>query len=184
MTYSIHKSIDISFAHHIRGHKGHCINMHGHTWKFEVGLMSEELDAQGFVLDFSTLKTKLLEPIHSLLDHALAIGEDTYNDIADDLEPMGVKLLASRQELHGEINTSEREVVRFEQAENRYPGGLKVAVFPFSPTSERFSKWLYDAARATLEDDRVKIRYARIFETLHPVESVAEYWPVKSSGES
>ena len=57
--YKIVKSIDIDFAHHIRGHQGACINIHGHTWKFEVGVQAAVLDEQGFVVDFSKLKKSL-----------------------------------------------------------------------------------------------------------------------------
>ncbi|MFM2415961.1 MAG: 6-pyruvoyl tetrahydropterin synthase, partial [Pseudomonadota bacterium] len=48
--YKIHKSIDVDFAHHVRGHLGPCINLHGHTWKLEVVVSAQELDAQGFVV--------------------------------------------------------------------------------------------------------------------------------------
>ena len=48
--YKIIKSIDIDFAHHIRGHQGACINIHGHTWKFEVGVQAKELNEDGFVV--------------------------------------------------------------------------------------------------------------------------------------
>ena len=54
---------------------------------------------------------------------------------------------------------------------------MKVAVFPFNPTSEKIARWLYEAADAELSDDRVQISFARVYETLHPVEAVAEYWP-------
>ena len=52
---------------------------------------------------------------------------------------------------------------------------MKVTVFPFSPTSERIAQWLYNAAVDKIEDERVKVTFARIYETLHPVEAVAEY---------
>ncbi|MET0413201.1 MAG: 6-carboxytetrahydropterin synthase, partial [Polyangiaceae bacterium] len=42
--YRITTGIHIHFAHHIRGHAGPCISIHGHTWKFEVTLVAEELD--------------------------------------------------------------------------------------------------------------------------------------------
>jgi hypothetical protein len=48
-------------------------------------------------------------------------------------------------------------------------------VFPFSPTSERFASWLCELAAARLDDERVRVRLGRIYETLHPVEAVAEY---------
>ena len=169
--YRIHKGIDIDFAHHVRGHQGDCINIHGHTWKFEVCLQATELDANGFVVDFGKLKSEVLKPCHALLDHSLAVGQETFNDIGNNLEPVGVALLSSR-ETPVKVDCSPLEL---NGAELRRPGGLKVAVFPFNPTSERIAEWLYGLAVETLEDDRVQIAYARVYETLHPVESVAEF---------
>lgn len=169
--YRIHRSIDIDFAHHIRGHQGACINIHGHTWKFEVCLEASKLDEQGFVVDFGKLKADVLRPCHALLDHSLAIGQNTFNDIGNHLEPVGVALLSSRDK--PSLDTP--QTMELGGAELRRPGGMKVAVFPFNPTSERIAKWLYDLAVDTLEDSRVRVAFARIYETLHPVESVAEF---------
>lgn len=170
--YKIVKSIDIDFAHHIRGHQGACINIHGHTWKFEVGVQAALLDEQGFVVDFSKLKKRVLKPCHALLDHGFAIGETSIGELGDLLRPVGEKLVQSR-----ETPLPVPEVVAFHGAKTVYPGGMKVAVFPFNPTSEKLAHWLYDAATAELADDRVSIAFARIYETLHPVEAVAEYSP-------
>jgi len=178
MAYRIHRSVDISFAHHVRGHAGHCINLHGHTWKFEVGLEADELDAEGFVVDFGVLKRKVLEPCHRLLDHSLAVGAATFEEIGGALEPVGAGLVKSRAAVHGpEAPGPSLAPMQLAEAELRYPGGIKVAVFPFSPTSERLAKWLFHLAEAELADARVKVAFARIYETLHPVESVAEYTP-------
>ena len=175
--YRIRKSIDIDFAHHIRGHSGPCIHIHGHTWRFEVDLQAEELDEDGFVIDFKRLKQELLRPCHKLLDHSLAIGAETFAETETALEPLGQALLSSRMPRHGTTETSDSTVTELGGAINRYPGGMKVAVFPFSPTSERIARWLYDVARATLEDERVTVAAARVFETQLPVPAVAEYSP-------
>ncbi len=176
--YRIHRSIDISFSHHVRGHSGPCVNLHGHTWKFEVGLKARELDREGFVVDFALLKERVLVPCFRLLDHSLAVGRETYDEIAEPLAPVGRRLLASRAVIHGSETTfapmGEFEVLG---ARNRFPGGLKLTVFPFNPTSERLARWLHDLAESQLADDRVSVAFARIYETLHPVESVAEYLP-------
>ncbi len=172
--YRVRKSIDIDFAHHVRGHLGPCINLHGHTWKFEVEVEAARLDAEGFVLDFGVLKRSVLLPCHALLDHALAIGADTFREIEAELAETGRKLLASR----GPVRCEEPEGRDLELggARSVFPGGMKIAVFPFSPTSERFACWLYELAAARLDDERIKVRVGRIYETLHPVESVAEHW--------
>lgn len=172
--YVIRKSIDVDFAHHVRGHAGPCINLHGHTWKFEVEVAAHELDEQGFVIDFGVLKRKVLAPCHALLDHALAIGTMTYGEIEAELRETGRKLLLSR----GPARCEEAPPEEFELhgARSAYPGGMKLAVFPFSPTSERIARWLFELARERLDDGRVQVRVGRVYETLHPVEAVAEYW--------
>jgi 6-pyruvoyl tetrahydropterin synthase/QueD family protein len=171
--YRVRKSIDIDFAHHVRGHLGPCINLHGHTWKFEVEVEAQSLDPQGFVIDFGVLKRSVLTPCHALLDHALAIGEDTFAEIEHELAETGRKLLSSRAIARCEEEP--RAELLLQGARSAYPGGMKLAVFPFSPTSERFANWLFELAAARLDDDRVRVRLGRIYETLHPVEAVAEY---------
>jgi 6-pyruvoyl tetrahydropterin synthase/QueD family protein len=173
--YFIRKSIDIDFAHHVAGHAGPCANLHGHTWKFEVGLSAQELDKEGFVVDFKHLKEQVLKPCHALLDHCVAMGSTTYEKVAGDLAKVGVELIETRRSIHGTIDTYPNEEISLKGGVNRFPGGMKVAVFSFNPTSERMAKWLYDLAKDQLEDGRIKVVFARIYETLHPVESVAEY---------
>ena len=178
--YQIHRSIDISFAHHIRGHSGACINIHGHTWKFEVALQATTLDKEGFVVDFGVLKKLVLEPCHQLLDHSLAVGQATYEEIDKSLETLGEKLLSSRLTVLGTnpgVTYSPYREESLNSAFNKYPGDMKICVFPFAPTSERLARWLYELAEQKIGSDRVTVSFARIYETLHPVESVAEYRP-------
>lgn len=179
--HRIWRSIDVSFAHHVRGHSGACVNVHGHTWKLEVCAEAEVLDKEGFVVDFKRIVTDVLQPSHALLDHALAVGEDTWREVAVELESLGSRLVQSRSLIHGpDARGPDAVVMRLAGAENRYPGGMKVAVFPFSPTSERLAAWLYELANEKIAADsggRVRIAWTRVYETLHPVESVAEYRP-------
>jgi hypothetical protein len=62
-------------------------------------------------------------------------------------------------------------------ARNEFPGGIKVTIFPFSPTSERLAEWLFRLAKDSMEDGRVRVLGAKIYESLHPTESIAEYVP-------
>jgi 6-pyruvoyl tetrahydropterin synthase/QueD family protein len=171
--YLIRKSIDVDFAHHVRGHLGPCINLHGHTWKLEVEVTAEQLDPQGFVIDFGVLKRRVLAPCHALLDHALAIGTETFAEIEPELIQTGRKLLESRGPAQCEESAPAELVLQ--GARSAYPGGMKLAIFPFSPTSERIARWLFELAATCLDDERVSVRLGRVYETLHPVEAVAEY---------
>jgi 6-pyruvoyl tetrahydropterin synthase/QueD family protein len=177
--YKITTGIHIHFAHHIRGHAGPCVSIHGHTWKFDVTLVASELDAQGFVIDFDDLHERVLTPCHRLLDHALALGEQTFVENRATLAQLGTAFVETRRETLGHLGTLQTALDdSLGGARNERPGGIKVAVFPFSPTSERLARWLYEVADGMLNDGRVRVAAARIYETLLPTEAVAEYTPI------
>jgi len=179
--FQVTDGIHIHFGHHVRGHMGPCISLHGHTWMFQVTLGARELDAQGFVIDFDILHERVLSACHRLLDHSLALGEDSWRENSEALSLLGSKLYASRQTVHG--STGQRQPGfppgggELAGARNEWPGNIKVAVFPFTPTSERLAQWLGRLAQETLADERVKVVRARVIESLHPTESVADYIP-------
>jgi 6-pyruvoyl-tetrahydropterin synthase len=176
--YRITNGVFISFAHHVRGHSGPCISLHGHTWKFELTLGADELDGEGFVMDFGEVRKKVLAPCHSLLDHSLAMGEYTWSKNSRQLESIGLDLVGSRMETLGHAGEQQNaHPGLLNGARNEFPGGIKVTVFPFSPTSERLARWLFELAGSGMEDCRVKVLGARIYESLHPTESIAEYAP-------
>jgi len=173
--YIVYKSIDIDFAHHVSGHDGACINIHGHTWKFEVCAHAETLDDMGFVLDFKKLKTKVLQPVHELLDHSLVLSKETLcEELRDALRIVGKKLLATRKK---EQYYDNMKVLRSALLAPGTYNGMRVVQFPFAPTSERIAYWFYLIAKDALEDERVKIKWTKIYETLYPVHAVAMYQP-------
>jgi 6-pyruvoyl-tetrahydropterin synthase len=174
--YEITSGIHIHFAHHVRGHGGPCISLHGHTWLFQVTLAAAQLDGQGFVEDFDGVQKQVLGPCHALLDHGLAIGEKTFGESRDHLQQLGKVLVASRQETLGDLGVQQPSFEGdLEGARNHFPGGIKVCVFPFSPTSERLAEWLFKVAVRRLANERVQISRARVYESLQPVESFADF---------
>jgi 6-pyruvoyl-tetrahydropterin synthase len=176
--YSITGGIFIHFGHHVRGHDGPCISLHGHTWKFEVCAASERLDPQGFVIDFDLLQARVLDPCHALLDHSLAIGAPTWEETHGELAAVGQKLVSSRLQTLGDLGKLQPALDgELCGARNERPGGIKVSVFPFTPTSERLAEWLYRVAEKTVADERVRIASARIYESMHPTELYAEFRP-------
>jgi len=52
--YVIEKIIKFESAHRLPGHPK-CGNLHGHSYKVEVVVESEQLNEQGFVIDFGVL---------------------------------------------------------------------------------------------------------------------------------
>jgi len=75
MTTIIKKFTDYPFGHRQHNHEGHCANIHGHNWDFEIILGAEELDDNGFVFDFGKM-----DPLKAWLkrtfDHTLLLNED------------------------------------------------------------------------------------------------------------
>lgn len=174
--YRASSSIHIHFAHHVRGHAGPCISLHGHTWKFEVVLGARELDAHGFVVDFDLVHEDVLMPVFSLLDHSLALGATTWAETKAMFEPLGKRLVDSREVISGDRGTCPAGLSgELAGARNEYPGGIKIAVFPFTPTSESLAAWLAEVAAKRFDDARVKVLIGRVYETLHPSETIAEF---------
>ncbi len=50
-----------SAAHFLREYKGKCESLHGHNWKIEAVVASQDLDKLGLVIDFGELKKQLNE---------------------------------------------------------------------------------------------------------------------------
>ena len=57
--YSLKVEGSFSSAHNLRGYKGKCEDLHGHNWRIEVVVKSEELNNIGIVVDFKEIKKKL-----------------------------------------------------------------------------------------------------------------------------
>lgn len=177
--YRVTDGIYIHFAHHVRGHLGPCISLHGHTWLFQVTLEAKSLDHQGFVIDFDVLHERLLTPCHRLLDHSLALGRESFEESREALANLGSILFASREKVQGTLGERQAGFAERESglagAKNHWPANIKIAVFPFTPTSERLAEWFAAAAAETVGDERVRVVSARVVESLHPTESSAEF---------
>lgn len=82
-------------AHQLEGHDGDCANIHGHSYRLQVGLLGEPSaepgPKEGFVLDFKDLKSAVKRTFLDAWDHSfLAKGDET---ILPALESSGTKLV-------------------------------------------------------------------------------------------
>jgi 6-pyruvoyltetrahydropterin/6-carboxytetrahydropterin synthase len=66
---------DIPFAHRQPNHKGHCAMIHGHNWSFKFTFATDELDSNGFVVDFGELQW-LRMYLNTMFDHKLLLNEN------------------------------------------------------------------------------------------------------------
>jgi len=64
--YYISKRMEVAGCHQLHlSYASKCGNLHGHNWIITLHCKAKELNADGMVVDFSTIKTQ----IHDYLDH-------------------------------------------------------------------------------------------------------------------
>ncbi len=107
-----HASFDS--AHFLAGYQGKCSNLHGHRWKLEVTVSSEELEEEGqirgMVVDFGELKNDVKD-LADEFDHCLIIET-------------------------GSLKEKTMEVLAEED--------FRIIQVDFRPTAENFAKYFYD----------------------------------------
>lgn len=70
-------------AHFLSGYKGKCGNIHGHRWKVEIEILSDELSCEkqtrGMIVDFDSLKVDLKKEV-DYFDHSLIVEKNTLKE--------------------------------------------------------------------------------------------------------
>ncbi|MEW5743872.1 MAG: 6-carboxytetrahydropterin synthase QueD [Nitrospirota bacterium] len=66
--YELMIESSFSSAHQLRGYKGKCENLHGHTWRVQVYVTAERLNDIDIAIDFHELK-KITNELVMPLDH-------------------------------------------------------------------------------------------------------------------
>ena len=96
--YRVRVISDFSSAHNLRNYEGNCERLHGHNWKVEVYLQSEQLDETGMLVDFKVLK-KELKKILDELDH-IYLNEHKYFQKVNPTSENIAKYLYDRMKEH------------------------------------------------------------------------------------
>lgn len=69
MPVTVVKEFTFDAAHYLPGYEGACQNLHGHTYRLQVGFKGEVDEKTGMVIDFSQIK-KQIGKLVNRLDHA------------------------------------------------------------------------------------------------------------------
>ncbi len=77
--FEVKAIVTFSAAHYLKKYKGKCESLHGHNWRVEAVVSSEELDYRGMVIDFKDLK-RILGKITLRLDHKLLNDVPYFSD--------------------------------------------------------------------------------------------------------
>lgn len=67
--YELMVETTFSAAHQLRGYKGKCENLHGHTWRVQIHVSADVLNDIDLAIDFHDLKRMANETI-APFDHA------------------------------------------------------------------------------------------------------------------
>jgi len=67
--YTLMVETRFASAHQLRGYKGKCENLHGHSWKVQVFVTTDSLNHISLAMDFTDLK-RIAAEIVDPLDHA------------------------------------------------------------------------------------------------------------------
>ena len=66
---------DVPLSHRQPRHPGRCSRIHGHSWTITITFAADELDDNGFIVDFGELHY-LADWIDENLDHATVVASD------------------------------------------------------------------------------------------------------------
>ena len=116
--YEIVVEQQIESAHFLRGYKGKCENVHGHTYGVVVRLRAAKLNEIGLVFDFSDVK-RLLDGILDKYDHRLLNEVPPF----DQENPSAENIAAAvSHQLEAQLGGSHVEVAAVEVWENPRQG--------------------------------------------------------------
>lgn len=90
--YKVKKRIEISAAHNLDlPYPSKCVGLHGHNWIVDIYLQNKTLNEQGMIMDFSHIKTKVIDHLdHKYLNDILPFNttaENLAKYICDLLQP-------------------------------------------------------------------------------------------------
>lgn len=103
-----------SAAHQLRGYRGKCENLHGHTYGVDVVLSAESLDGIGLAVDFKVVK-KIIDDLLDNYDHRLINEVAPFDEINPSAENMARVIYESlKDSLPGEVGL--RKVTVWESA--------------------------------------------------------------------
>ena len=87
-------------AHNLTHYQGDCENLHGHNWKVEVSITTNELDKAGLGIDFKILK-KETNVLLKTLDHKYLNELPPFNELSPSSENIARYLYGELTKIFG-----------------------------------------------------------------------------------
>lgn len=81
MSWTLRVRDKFQAAHFLKGYKGKCEKIHGHTFQVEVRVEGRELDGSGISIDFTEIKNRLASilPDHTMLNDVFDFNPSAEN---------------------------------------------------------------------------------------------------------
>ncbi len=130
--------LSAEIAHMVPQHTGKCRRLHGHSVSLSVRVEADQLDQQGFVLDFTHVKPMMKELLEQL-DHHTLLADHSY--------------------------VKDEHQVRVETPDKHYSFPEEdVVILPvFATTAEEMAKWAgTEIWKKIPEEDQDRITYAEV----------------------
>ena len=105
MSFEVTVSTTFSAAHAIKGMTGECEKLHGHNWKVEISVITENLDERGVSVDYRELRSLLQQAVKPL-DHSVLNEVPELENISPTCENMArhiYETLANEIPPHGRL---------------------------------------------------------------------------------
>ena len=173
--WQISKDFDFCYGHRIHsqnlekslscGAEPKCLRLHGHNGTIKVTLEGYKLDKRGFVLDFVELNW-FKKFVDDYLDHRFIIDKN---------DPMISYILTNNigshiHEGYVNYNTYPEGFTMYSVREGIDLGTINklvesFVIVDFVPTSENFSKWLYNIVDNKMKQFEIKTSSVQFFET-------------------
>lgn len=81
MSFEVTVFTTFSAAHAVKGMAGSCERLHGHNWKVEVSVLTEDLDERGVSIDYRELRSLLQQKVNPL-DHTVLNEFPEFEDLS------------------------------------------------------------------------------------------------------
>lgn len=148
--HTVTKEITFDCAHMLSNHNGACANLHGHTYKLQVGITgvpvggSDATDS-AMIVDFKELKRILKETVMDKYDHALIFSSSEFRSDAEAaLWVWANKYKKAYYVLEGRTtaeNMSRSILLDIQQHLDRLPNNLTVSYVRLWETPNSFAEY-------------------------------------------
>jgi 6-pyruvoyltetrahydropterin/6-carboxytetrahydropterin synthase len=174
--WKITKDFDFCYAHRVWtqnlekelscGASPKCRHLHGHNGIIKITLEGNKLDDRGYVLDFVELNF-IKKFIDDVLDHKFLIDkkDPAYYYIIHHKNNNGYKEMYPLKDFPENYSIIDPNYFKTIYDENLVQILESFVIVNFVPTSENFSKWLFDIVDKKLKPMNIKVSSVQFFET-------------------